>query len=129
MVRLYLLLFLLGVSLTVVAMIGCLSAEPDEIRVLSRPAWIAIILFFPVAGAIAWFVTGRPLPSDAASPGSHAAPRRAPARPVAPDDDPDFLRSLDRSLNDERSRRDRELFQRWEEDLGERRRPDEEDRS
>lgn len=54
---------------------------------------------------------------------------RKPARPVAPDDDPEFLRSIE-----ERSRRqDSELFRRWEEDLRRReedlrRREGEEDR-
>ncbi|WP_213454204.1 PLD nuclease N-terminal domain-containing protein [Rhizomonospora bruguierae] len=123
MVRLYLLLFLSGLSLTVVAVIGCLSAEPDRVRVLSRPVWLLVILLLPVAGAIAWFVTGRPLPVGTA-PGQHPASGRTPPRPLAPDDNPEFLRSLDEALGQERSERNQELFEHWEEDLRRRRRAD-----
>jgi hypothetical protein len=115
MVRLYLLLFLLGIALAVVALIGCLSAEADEIRALPRPVWAVLIVFVPLAGALAWFAAGRPLPVDAAA--GHHGGRAVPRRPLAPDDDPDFLRSL----HPDESRRDRELFERWEEDLRKRR--------
>ncbi|MFI7609193.1 PLD nuclease N-terminal domain-containing protein [Micromonospora sp. NPDC049366] len=115
MVRVYALLFVVQVVLAVCALISCLSAEEGQIRALPRIAWVLIILFFPLVGSIAWFVAGRE-----ATPGRPpvAGLRRSPSsgeprRPVAPDDDPEFLDSLA-----ERSRRDdQELFRRWEEDL------------
>ncbi|MTK02026.1 PLD nuclease N-terminal domain-containing protein [Micromonospora sp. CP22] len=114
MARLYILLFLVQVVLAVCALISCLSAEEDGIRHLPRIAWLLIILFFPLVGSIAWFVAGRERTAVGGStswaPGARPAER---SRPVAPDDDPEFLRSIE-----ERSRKeDQELFRRWEEDL------------
>ncbi|GAB3971415.1 PLD nuclease N-terminal domain-containing protein [Plantactinospora veratri] len=118
MVRLYALLAIGQLILTVVALISCLSAEEDEIRALPRFAWVLIILFFPLVGSIAWFVAGRPVRTERPGAGGRpAGGRPAGGRdrrpPLAPDDDPEFLRSLD----DERSKRDRELFDNWERDL------------
>jgi hypothetical protein len=123
--RLIPLLFLIEVALVAVALIGCLSAEGDEIRALPRVAWVFIIVLVPLVGAVAWFSAGRPLPAAGGirsdqlgrgyGPGFRAPPERSrPHRRVAaPDDDPEFLRSLDV----EQARRDRELFRRWEDDL------------
>jgi hypothetical protein len=120
MARFSIVLFLAEVVLAVLALIGCLSAEDEEIRALPRLVWVVIILFFPIVGAIAWFVAGRPRQAvldDASAPaqpgpGAGFAERRQPA---APDDDPQFLQSLDdgKATRD----RDRELFDQWEEDL------------
>ncbi|MER5333832.1 PLD nuclease N-terminal domain-containing protein [Micromonospora sp. NPDC002717] len=116
MARLYVLLFVVQIVLAVCALISCLSAEEGEIKALPRIAWVLIILFFPLLGSLAWFAAGRERtpgrPGGAPSPG-RILPARERPRPVAPDDDPEFLRSLG-----ERSRReDQELFTRWEEDL------------
>lgn len=109
MVRLYLLLFVVQIALTVVALISCLSAEEDEIRALPRLIWVLIILFFPLVGSIAWFLAGRPAKAE----GGGGFPEQKRQRPVAPDDDPDFLGSLDA----QQSQQDREMFEKWEEDL------------
>ena len=118
MARLYVILFLAQIVLAVLALISCLSAEDGEIRALPRLAWVLIILFFPLIGSIAWFLAGRPAREGAPGGGRRAAGRE-PKRPAAPDDDPDFLKSLDAG----QSQNDRELFDKWEEDL--RRREDE----
>ncbi|GIJ29295.1 hypothetical protein Vqi01_44570 [Micromonospora qiuiae] len=114
MARLYILLFVVQVVLGVCALISCLSAEEDDVRHLPRIVWVLIILFFPLVGSIAWFVAGRErrIGTGTPWPGSRPA-QHQPARPLAPDDDPEFLRSIE-----ERSRKDdQELFRRWEEDL------------
>ncbi|WP_433390961.1 PLD nuclease N-terminal domain-containing protein [Micromonospora sp. KLBMP9576] len=122
MARLYVLLFVAQIALAACALISCLSAEEGEIKALPRIAWVLIILFFPLVGSLAWFVVGRergPERPGGGAPKGRIVPTRQRPRPVAPDDDPDFLRSLG-----ERShRQDQELFRRWEEDL--RRREDE----
>ncbi|MDG4808225.1 PLD nuclease N-terminal domain-containing protein [Micromonospora sp. WMMD1120] len=113
MARLGVLLFLVQIVLAVCALISCLSAEEGQIRNLPRIAWVLIILFFPLIGSIAWFVVGRERGAGRREgwPGGGAKPQRR--RPVAPDDDPEFLRSVH-----ERTRKqDEELFRRWEEDL------------
>ncbi|MEV4197604.1 PLD nuclease N-terminal domain-containing protein [Micromonospora globbae] len=116
MVRLYALLFVVQIVLAVCALISCLSAEEGEIRALPRIGWVLIILFFPLVGSIAWFVAGREpaagRPARTRWPVGNGFSERD-RRPVAPDDDPEFLKSIA-----ERSRQDdRELFRRWEEDL------------
>ncbi|MEU2611226.1 PLD nuclease N-terminal domain-containing protein [Micromonospora sp. NPDC007271] len=119
MARLYGLLFLAQVVLAVCALISCLSAEEGEIRALPRIAWVLIILFFPLIGSIAWFVAGRE-PTARRSrtpwPMGNGFSERDRSRPVAPDDDPEFLSSLA-----ERTRRDdQERLRRWEENLRQR---------
>ncbi|MGC4815538.1 PLD nuclease N-terminal domain-containing protein [Micromonospora sp. DT228] len=115
MARLYVLLFLAQIVLAVCALISCLSAEEGQIRALPRIAWVLIILFFPLVGSIAWFVAGREPSSGAGKswPRGGGLPERQRPRPVAPDDDPEFLRSV----QDRAKQQDQELFRRWEEDL------------
>ncbi|MDG4823430.1 PLD nuclease N-terminal domain-containing protein [Asanoa sp. WMMD1127] len=114
MVRLYGLLFVAQLVLAVAALISCLSADEGEIRALPRIAWVLIILFFPLVGGVAWFVAGRPEPRRAAGqwrPGS-GFPESERPRQKAPDDDPEFLKSLN-----QRRKEDAELFEQWEADL------------
>jgi hypothetical protein len=128
--RLIPLLFLIDVALVAAALISCLSAEETEIRTLPRPAWVLIIVFFPLVGAIAWFSAGRPPPPDPDPalgrfgafgrlakdpPGPGRSAVRARPRVAAPDDDPEFLRSLD--ARQAQARRDREILRRWEAEL------------
>ncbi|GAA4592302.1 hypothetical protein BJY16_000583 [Actinoplanes octamycinicus] len=104
MVRLFIFVAAVALVLLILALIACLSAE--RVRVMPRLLWVLVVLFLPLAGPIAYFLWGRPV--------SRPARRRA-ARPSAPDDDPDFLRSMDT----EQSRRDREMLARWERELRE----------
>ena len=120
MIRLYSLFMLLDLALLVVALIDCLSAEEYSIRALPRVAWVFIILLFSPIGAIAWFVAGRPAQPVRLSngqmwrPGNGFPEDQRPRRdtPLAPDDDPEFLRGLATSL-----KQDEEMMQRWEADL------------
>ncbi|WP_433791900.1 PLD nuclease N-terminal domain-containing protein [Actinoplanes sp. CA-252034] len=98
MVRLFILLAGAALVLLVLALISVLSAE--RVRNAPRAVWILVVLLVPIAGPIVYLVAGRPVN------------RRGPSRrPASPDDDPDFLRSMD---GDEQSRRDRELLAQWE---------------
>ncbi len=90
------------IILTAAALISCLSAEDEDVRALPRVAWILIILVFSPVGAIAWFFAGRER-----APGGFPESDR-PHRTIAPDDDPEFLKRLDRH------RREREAA--WEAD-------------
>lgn len=115
MIRLYSLFVLIDLALLVVALISCLSAEEGEIRALPRIAWVFLILLFSPIGAIAWFVAGRPARPVRLSngttwrPGSGFPERARPrAAPVAPDDDPEFLKGLGE---------DKTRLERWEADL------------
>jgi hypothetical protein len=50
-----------------------------------KGAW-ALLVLVPLIGPLAWLVGGHR---------ESASPTRVPTRPVAPDDDPDFLRGLE----------------------------------
>jgi hypothetical protein len=120
MIRLYSFFMLLDLALLVVALIDCLSAEEFAIRALPRVAWVFIILLFSPIGAIAWFVAGRPARAVRMSngqlwrPGNGFPEEQRPRRgePLAPDDDPEFLRGLASSL-----RQDEDRMKKWEADL------------
>jgi phospholipase D-like protein len=103
---------LLLIALSVYALIDCLSVDASDIRGLPRIAWVFVILLFPLIGPTAWLLAGRPartaVPDQTARRGS-AAPAR---RPLAPDDDPEFLRRLGHERRD-----DEDLLRRWEADL------------
>jgi hypothetical protein len=107
MVRLLVFLAAVQLVLLVLALISSLSA--DRVRNLPRALWVIVILVIPLLGAVAYFIFGRPV----APPRGGSPVRRVAPPPSSPDDDLDFLRSVDT----EQSRRDRELLAQWERDL------------
>lgn len=117
MFRVAVALFFASVLLTALALISCFSIEDrSRIRHLPRYLWVLLIVLVPLVGAGAWFLAGRPAPEGGHGPGwpiGGGFPQRP--RPKAPDDDPDFLRSLDEpsAISDE----DERLLRQWEEDL------------
>lgn len=80
---------IVAVALAVYALIDCSQSERHRLRSLSKPLWLVIIVLVPVLGPVAWLLLGRPQSGGAAGPRPAARPR-----PVAPDDNPDFLRRL-----------------------------------
>jgi hypothetical protein len=94
----------LAFGLIVYAVIDCWQSPAPAVQVMSKPAWLVVILVVPVFGATAWLLAGRP-PRGPAGVG-------APRRPLAPDDDPEFLRQLDR-IDEEHER----MLRQWERDL------------
>jgi hypothetical protein len=107
MVRVFVFLAAVQLVLLVLALISALSA--DRVRNLPRALWVIVILIIPLLGPLAYFRFGRP----ASPPRAGGLVRRATPPPASPDDDADFLRSVDT----EQSRRDRELLAQWERDL------------
>lgn len=74
--------FLLVLALWIYAFVDCLNTPEEEVRTLPKVAWVFIILLFGevLVGPVAWLIAGK---VRAAAPGW-----------VAPDDNPDFLKSL-----------------------------------
>jgi len=99
MVRLFVFLAAAALVLLVLALISALAA--DQVRTMPRALWVLVILLLPVLGPLAYYFWGRPRTAHADGP-----LLRRPHRPASPDDDPEFLRSM----NTEQSRRDRELL-------------------
>jgi hypothetical protein len=93
MARFFVLIFLVTLALFAVALISVLSAEPGEVRRLPRGLWLVVILVLPVVGPVLYFWLGRP--GRYADPWPVAAGEPRP-RPLAPDDDPEFLSRLRR---------------------------------
>jgi hypothetical protein len=107
MVRLFVFLAAVQLVLLVLALIGSLSA--DRVRTLPRALWVVLILVLPLIGPVSYFLWGRPVPA----PQEGGPVHRASPRPSSPDDDPDFLRTMDT----EQSRRDREFLAQWEREM------------
>lgn len=77
-----------AVVLLVYCLIDCIQADERRVRNLPRLLWLVVIIAVPIVGPVAWLVAGRP---------QWQVPWRAPqqpTRPVAPDDDQEFLASI-----------------------------------
>ncbi len=78
------LLVLVIVAITVYALVEAAQAHPNRVRLMPRWLWMVAIVALPILGPVGWFALGRP----------HGGIGPAGRRPIAPDDDPDFLRRL-----------------------------------
>jgi phospholipase D-like protein len=88
------LFFLVSVLFWLWAIFDSLTCDEKRVRNLPRWAWVVVILVFLEFGALAWALFGRPRAGQLAAHGSQSqGPRRGP---VGPDDDPDFLRNINR---------------------------------
>ncbi|MER6099568.1 PLD nuclease N-terminal domain-containing protein [Streptomyces sp. NPDC001728] len=87
------LLFILPLALMIYAFIDCLNTPEEEVKHLPKPVWAIVVLLFSVVGAIGWIVAGK-----------ERRPRtgRGAGGWVAPDDNPEFLKSLRDDKKDER---------------------------
>lgn len=87
--------WLLTIAVTVYAVVDCIQSDDAQVRGLPKLLWLLLILLFPIVGAIAWFIAGRPQRGTAGGPGrGPGGPSHRPPPPRGPDDDPDFLRRL-----------------------------------
>jgi hypothetical protein len=90
--RLLLILALVAVVFWVYSVVDCAVQPPERHRGVGKVAWMLIVILLPVVGGLLWLTVGK-------------LTRRAIAARRAPDDDPDFLRSLSTREQDERIRR------------------------
>ncbi|MEV6736247.1 PLD nuclease N-terminal domain-containing protein [Streptomyces sp. NPDC051104] len=113
--------FLLVLALWIYAFIDCLNTPEEQVRGLPKVVWVIIILLFGevLVGPIAWLVAGKhrgPVPAGGAPSGGGSTPsewhRNHRTTFVAPDDNPEFLRSLK-----EENKKDEALLKEWEADL------------
>ena len=94
------LLGLLELSLVVYCVLNVITTPEAQVRHLPKLLWLALVVFLPIVGGIAWLVAGRPqgparsLPykGNLGTPVEYDRPGRATA--CSPDDDAEFLRGL-----------------------------------
>lgn len=105
---------LLSLVLWVYAFFDALTSPIDEVRNLHKYLWVVLIVLFPLLGSLCWLFFGRPRPSGATEPDDPMQPASADGLdpsdfqqpterrgPLGPDDDPEFLRGLNKRINPE----------------------------
>ncbi|MGW0769758.1 PLD nuclease N-terminal domain-containing protein [Streptomyces sp. NPDC002676] len=85
--------FLLVLALWIYAFVDCLNTPDEDVRHLPKVVWVIIILLFGevLFGPLAWLITGRARRTAAYGGVGVAGTGGAW---VAPDDNPEFLKSL-----------------------------------
>ncbi|MFD0355438.1 PLD nuclease N-terminal domain-containing protein [Streptomyces sp. NPDC127110] len=83
--------FLLILALTIYAFIDCLNTPEEEVKHLPKTVWVLIILLFSIVGPVVWLFAGRKRSAVGGGGGGGRARRQ---QWVAPDDNPEFLKSL-----------------------------------
>jgi len=78
---------LLGLALYISFIVDVLRTPGAIIRSLPKALWLLIVVLIPLIGGVLWLLAGRPRQI-----GGGLFRRR---QPVAPDDDPSFLKALD----------------------------------
>lgn len=100
------LLILLPIAVTIYALIDALLAPRAQVRLMSKWIWVLVILLLWFGGALLWFFLGRPragkpgLAATAANRSFEGTQSTNSSAPMGPDDDPDFLSSLDNKKPD-----------------------------
>jgi hypothetical protein len=107
--------FLLVLALWIYAFIDCLNTPESQVRGLPKVVWVLIILLFGevLVGPVAWLVAGKqrqPVAGGGSTPSQWHRNHRT--KFVAPDDNPEFLRSLKNE-----NKKDEALLKDWEADL------------
>ena len=90
------LLYATPLILAVYAMVDLVQTKDEDVQGLPKLVWVLVILFGWVVGPLAWLIAGRRGRGLPGLPPRVAGPDGGPRRPTAPDDDPDFLRGLNR---------------------------------
>lgn len=96
--------FLVELAVLVYCLVDCIQTDEYRVRNLPKTGWVILIIILPIVGGVAWLVAGRPLGSPRErrevpwrSTETAGFPEYERPRPVAPDDDPEFLASVRRS--------------------------------
>ena len=106
--------FFIELGLLVYCLIDCVQTPEGQVRNLPKVVWVILILLLPFVGGIAWLVVGRPQSGrrrQTWAPGNGSREAERP-RPIAPDDDPAFLRQVQADTKDHEA-----MLKQWEADL------------
>jgi phospholipase D-like protein len=94
----YVLLALIALGVWLFCLFDVLTTDEADVRHLPKFGWFLIVLLGFWLGVALWLLFGRPRP--AAAPTWADSPYD-PEPVLGPDDDPDFLRNLDRQIRGE----------------------------
>lgn len=105
---LYVLLGLITVGVWLFCLFDVLTTDEGDVRFLPKFGWFLVVLLGLQIGAALWLLFGRPR-RTVVSPGHlerrgdagsvwRQATDPPPEAPKGPDDDPDFMRNLDRRI-------------------------------
>ncbi len=97
MTRFLVIATIIAVALMVFAFVDAAYFDRMRVRGIPKAGWLVVILFVPIAGALLWFFVGR---GPRGGRDQSGGPRRGP---IAPDDDPEFLRNLNPRKPDDES--------------------------
>jgi hypothetical protein len=98
------LMFLIPLALSVYAFIDCISTKDEDVRHMPKALWAILVLLFPLVGSISWIIAGK---RRSPAAGGWSGVRGGRSRQwVAPDDNPDFLKSLDEDRKKDDPERD-----------------------
>jgi hypothetical protein len=83
--------FLLVLALWIYAFVDCLNTPEEDVRGMPKVVWVIVILLFGevVVGPAAWLIAGK-----VRHPAGEAT--GVPGQWIAPDDNPEFLKSLNK---------------------------------
>lgn len=89
------LMIVVPIALAVYALVDLVQTDDEQVQGLPKLAWVALIVLIWVVGPVAWLIAGKKnrrwglpgLPTRPSGPAGRG-------RPLAPDDDPEFLRNL-----------------------------------
>ena len=93
---------LLALALYIWFIVDVVRTPRVDVRTLPKSVWLLLVVLIPLLGGLLWVIAGRPKPQRP------RFGRRRSRGPIAPDDDPSFLRQLDQQTWSERMRRRRE---------------------
>ncbi|MEV5569531.1 PLD nuclease N-terminal domain-containing protein [Spirillospora sp. NPDC052269] len=83
-------------------LLDVLTSDERDVRLLPKSVWLLIALLGFVLGSVLWLLAGRPRGRSMESvlwpPGAEFGSDRHPDAPKGPDDDPAFLRDLNRRI-------------------------------
>ncbi|MBE3008701.1 PLDc_N domain-containing protein [Microbispora sp. NEAU-D428] len=78
-----------------------ITTPEEDVRNLPKFMWVLIVIFLADVGALTWLLVGRPRARHAMYAAGGDRWVQSGDAPRGPDDDPEFLRSLERRLRDE----------------------------
>jgi hypothetical protein len=98
MARILIVLAVVVIAFTVFTTVYAATADKTKVRAMPKWAWVLMCLLVPIVGGALYLWLGMPKKDGGAGLGKGK-------RTIAPDDDPSFLRDMQRRLRDQNKKR------------------------